>query len=133
MNNHQNSRALDLLDTLEERSGVTESSILLRFNLMAEDNKEQAETMLRDWSREEPSPRVLSILGDLEASEGRIDSAGVYYNRTLEMDPTFMPAVFGLAETYRMKRQFDLFFENINVFLAIITKCCHGISIWFPR
>jgi tetratricopeptide (TPR) repeat protein len=118
MNNHQNSRSLDLLDTLEERSGVTESSILLRFNLMAEDNKEQAETMLRDWSREEPSPRVLSILGDIEASEGRIDSAGVYYNRTLEMDPSFMPAVFGLAETYRMKRQFDLFFENINVFLA---------------
>ncbi len=118
MNTNQSGQALRLLDTLEDRSGVTESSILLRFNLLSEEDTEQAAAMLRACSLENPSPRILSVLGDIAAGEGKIDSAGVYYRKTLEMEPTFMPAVFGLAEMYRMKRQFDLYFENINVFLA---------------
>lgn len=118
MNNRQNKEALDWLDTLEHRSGVTESVLLLRFNLLAEDDKAAAESLLRMYAKEYPSARILSVLGDVEASAGNIDSAGVYYRKTLELDPSFIPAVFGLAETHRLKRQFDLFFENINVFLA---------------
>lgn len=118
MNNGQNKEALDLLDTLEKRNGLTESVMLLRFNLLAEEDTERAEALLRSYAKEYPSARIMSILGDIEASAGRIDSAGTYYRKTLEMDPSFIPAVFGLAETYRLKRQFDLFFENINVFLA---------------
>lgn len=118
MNNHKTDRALGLLDTLEDRDGVSESSLLLRFNLLMESDREAAVKMLHDHARNNPTPRVLSISGDLEAGNGQTDQANDYYQRALEMDPIFMPAVFGLAETYRMKRQFDLYFENINVFLA---------------
>jgi len=118
MNGRKTDKALKLLDTLEAREGVTESGLLLRFNLMMETDKEAAQTLLRAYADHTPSPRVLSVLGDLAGGDGEIDKAGDYYRRALEADPAFMPAIFGIAETYRMKRQFDLFFENINIFLA---------------
>ncbi|HPV87707.1 MAG TPA: tetratricopeptide repeat protein [Bacteroidales bacterium] len=118
MNGKKTARALELLDTLEGMDGVHESSLLLRFNLLMQNDREEAVKMLNDHAVDNSTPRVLSILGDLEAEEDRIDKANEYYQRALEIDPIFMPAVFGLAETYRMRRQFDLYFENINVFLA---------------
>ncbi|HOO42308.1 MAG TPA: tetratricopeptide repeat protein [Bacteroidales bacterium] len=111
-------KALELLDTLENREGVTESGLLLRFNILMENDKEAAVALLSDYVQNNPTTRVLSIMGDVLAGDGEIDKASEYYQSALQADPTFMPAVFGLAETYRLKRQFDLYFENINVFLA---------------
>lgn len=113
-----------MLDTLEKRNGLTESVMLLRFNLLAEEDTERAEALLRSYAKDYPSARIMSILGDIEASAGRIDSAGTYYRKTLEMDPSFIPAVFGLAETYRLKRQFDLFLRTSMCFLPIPTLTC---------
>ena len=117
-NSHQTDKALELLDTLESREGVTESGVLLRFNLTVDRDKEAARTLLREYADHTPTTRVLSILGDLEASDGEMEKAGEYYQKALESDPAFMPAVFGMAEVHRMKRQFDLYFQNINIFLA---------------
>ncbi|MDD3943757.1 MAG: tetratricopeptide repeat protein [Bacteroidales bacterium] len=118
MTNGRSDRALALLDTLEKRDGVSESSVMFRFNLLMEQDKEAAIQMLTEHARNNPSPRVLSIMGDVRAGEGEIDQAMAYYQSALEGDPTFMPAVFGLAETYRLKRQFDKYFEYMNLFLA---------------
>jgi len=109
---------LELLDTLEKKEGVTESGLLLRFNILVENDKEAAVALLSDYVQNNPTTRTLSIMGDVLAGEGEIEKASEYYQWALQADPTFMPAVFGLAETYRLKRQFDLYFENINVFLA---------------
>jgi len=118
MDGHNAEKALELLDTLEGREGVTESGVLLRFNLTIDRDKEAARTLLREYATHTPTPRVLCLLGDLEAGDGETEKAGEYYQKALESDPAFMPAVFGMAEVYRMKRQFDLYFQNINVFLA---------------
>ncbi len=118
MNGKNSAKALELLDTLEKREGVTESGLLLRFNILMENDKEAAVALLKQYAQDNPTTRILSIMGDVLAGDGEIEKASGYYQRALQADPTFMPAVFGLAETYRLKRQFDLYFENINVFLA---------------
>ena len=118
INDKQNPKALSLLDTLEQREGKTESGVLLRFNFIVKDQPEKAIELLKEYTAENPTPRVLCVMGDYYAGGNLIEEAMICYQRSLEMDPTFMPALFGEAEVYRMKRQFDLFFEHINPFLA---------------
>mgnify|MGYP001027401550 FL=1 len=118
MNSNNSAKALELLDTLEKREGVTESGLLLRFNILMNNDKEAAVALLSDYVQNNPTTRGLSLMGDVLAGDGEIEKAAEYYQRALQTDPSFMPAVFGLAETYRLKRQFDLYFENINAFLA---------------
>lgn len=118
VNSKNPKRALEILDILEEKEGKTEQSVLMRFNLMLEDNPQEAYAQLEAYTLQNPGARTLSIMGDYAAQRGQVDSALVAYQSALAIDPLFMPAVFGEAEAYRMRRQFDMFFERINPFLA---------------
>lgn len=115
---NQPQQALGVLDRVEAKEGQSEQSVLMRFNLNLENDPQGAYEALASYRERNASPTVLTLLGDYNATEGRVEDAQALYEQALTVDPTYIPAVFGQAEMFRMKRQFDLFFERINPFLA---------------
>lgn len=112
-------RTQELLELIETKDGQTEASVLMRFNLVVQEDTPKAFSILEDFLDSQPgSPNVMSVLADYYMGQGRLDEAQALYQQTLELDPSYMPAVFGEAEVYRMKRQLDMYFERINPFLA---------------
>ena len=95
MNGKNSAKALELLDTLEKREGVTESGLLLRFNILMENDKEAAVALLKQYAQDNPTTRILSIMGDVLAGDGEIETASEYYQRARQIH--FMPAA-GLAK-----------------------------------
>ena len=111
--------ALSTLDRLEQLRGADELTYNARYEILMRQNRlDEAETVVRRMDRDFPSARTSLILGDLSKSRYDDSTALKYYNRALEFSPDFAPAYFGLAEIYRMERNFYKFFKNINVFLA---------------
>lgn len=112
-------RTQALLELIEEKDGPTDASVLMRFNLLLATDRAKAVSILEDYVKtQQGSPDITGVLADYYMSEGRLDEALTLYRRALDADPSFMPAVFGEAEIYRMKRQLDKYFERINPFLA---------------
>ena len=79
---------------------------------------EEAEAAALKMDEEFPSARTALILGDLNKSRYNDSTALHYYKKALSLDPDFTPAYFGMAEVYRMERNFYYFFKNINIFLS---------------
>lgn len=118
-NSNQIDKALDALDRIEKLRGVNEATGNARYQLLTMQGKyDEAMEYLESFIKEYPSPRVAFVLGDLYKSKYNDTLALKYYNQSLAMDPQYTPAYFGLAEVYRMTRQLNLFFKNINIFLA---------------
>lgn len=115
----QNDKAIGVLDKIEEMRGMTEMTGNARYELLMMQNKyEEAEEVIRKLDEKYPSPRTSLIIGDLCKSKYDDSTALYYYNRALDMDPDYTPANFGIAETYRILRKYDLYFKNINRFLS---------------
>lgn len=111
--------ALETIDKIEQLRGINELTCNARYQILISQNRldEAEETALR-MDKEFPSARTALLLGDLYKSRYNDSTAMYYYKRALDLEPDFMPAYFGLAETYRMERNFYNFFKNINIFLA---------------
>lgn len=118
-NDRQIDKALETLDKIESLRGENEATGSARYELLNMQGKyDEAATFLEKFYKTYPSPRTAFVLGDIFKSK-YIDSTAIrYYNDALNMDPAYTPANFGLAEVYRIKRNFPLFFKNINVFLS---------------
>lgn len=111
--------ALAALDRLEQLRGSDELTYNARYEILVRQNRlDEAEEVVRKMDTDFPSARTALILGDLSKSRYEDSTALRYYNRALELNPDFVPAYFGLAEVYRMERNFYKFFKNINIFLA---------------
>ena len=111
-------KALLLLDDIEKFGGVSEATGFYRFNiLMMQGKREEAQPLIEELAQSYPSPRVLTLLGDLYAESGSDSLALVCYDGALAEDPGFIPAIFGQAEVYRLSQQYDLFFEKMNLFM----------------
>ena len=118
LNQREIDKVLLLLDDIEKFGGVSEATGFYRFNiLMMQGKREEAQPLLEELAQSYPSPRVLTLLGDLYAESGRDSLALAYYNNAVAEDPGFIPAVFGQAEVYRLTQQYDLFFEKMNLFM----------------
>lgn len=111
--------ALETLDKIELMRGSNELTCNARYQILAGQNRyEEAEAVALRMDEEFPSAHTALLLGDLNKSKYNDSTAKHYYERALDLDPDFIPAYFGLAETYRMERNFYYFFKNINIFLA---------------
>ncbi|MCL2728327.1 MAG: tetratricopeptide repeat protein [Bacteroidales bacterium] len=111
-------KALLLLDDIEKFGGVSEATGFYRFNiLMMQGKREEAQPLIEELAQSYPSPRVLTLLGDLYAESGSDSLALACYDGALLDDPGFIPAIFGQAEVYRLSQQYDLFFEKMSLFM----------------
>lgn len=111
--------ALETLDSLELLRGSDELTCNARYEILIRQNRyEEAEAAALKMDEEFPSARTALILGDLNKSRYNDSTALHYYKKALSLDPDFTPAYFGMAEVYRMERNFYYFFKNINIFLS---------------
>ena len=111
--------ALSTLDKLEQLRGSDELTYNARYEILMRQNRiDEAEAVVRKMDKDFPSARAALILGDMSKSRYDDSTAMYYYHRALEIDKDFAPAYFGLAEIYRMQRNFYKFFQSINAFLS---------------
>lgn len=115
----QYDKASLIIDEIEKIEGKNEGTVLTRFNILVYEGKaDDARNILSEYDKESPTPRTSAILGDLYMNNQNDSLGRKQYEKALSMDPSYSPARFGIAEYYRVKRQFDLYFENINPFLS---------------
>ncbi|HBY01267.1 MAG TPA: hypothetical protein DEG92_01780 [Rikenellaceae bacterium] len=111
--------ALSIIDDIERVSGKSEATGLTRYNIFIYQKKtEEAIAYLKEFDKEQPSPRTSTMLGDYYASIQKDTLAMEYYATALSLDPKYIPATFGIAESYRIRGQFDLYFEYMFPFMA---------------
>ena len=122
-------KALMTLDEIETVFGITESIAIYRFNLLRRmDRQEEAYASLEKYNREYSSPYVLSTLADYQISMYNDSTALAYYNEALDIAPDFSPALLGKAETLRMTRKYDEYFDALNSFLTLSDSPAAGKS-----
>ncbi len=115
----QFSKALDIINDIERTEGKTEGTVLTRFNILVFDGKkDEALKYLQEWDKTDGTPRSATIIGDYYATAQTDSVAYEYYMKALKADPAFIPASFGLAEVYRVRKQYDLYFERLYPFMS---------------
>ncbi len=111
-------KALGTLDEIETVFGMTESIAVYRFNLLRMLNRqEDAFQSLKDYNSEYSSPYVLTTLADYEMSMYNDSTALAYYDEALDLAPEYSPALLGKAETFRITRKYDDYFDVLNKFI----------------
>ncbi|OFY40510.1 MAG: hypothetical protein A2X18_11365 [Bacteroidetes bacterium GWF2_40_14] len=112
-------KAWKVLDQIEKVVGKNEATGLTRYNLLVYENKkEEAFKYLEEFDKEFGTPRTATLLGDIHSGRQKDTLALEYYSKALTMDPTYIPASFGMAEVFRIRSQFDLYFERAFPFMA---------------
>lgn len=112
-------KALDKLKEIETVLGITESVAIYRFNLLRMMNRqEDAYASLEAYNKEYSSPYVLSTLADYQMSMYNDSTALAYYNEALDIAPDYSPALLGKAETLRMTRKYDEYFDVLGTLMS---------------
>ncbi|MEN6617994.1 MAG: tetratricopeptide repeat protein [Rikenellaceae bacterium] len=112
-------KARKVVDDVERYVGKNEATGLTRYNLLVYENKKQeAFDYLIEFDKEYSTPRTATLLGDYYSGKQKDTIALDYYRKAFTLDPTYVPASFGMAEIFRTRGQFDLYFEKIFPFLA---------------
>lgn len=112
-------KALDTLKEIETVFGMTESIAVYRFNLLRMlDRQEEAFKSLEEFNKDYSSPFILSTLADYEMSMYNDSTALAYYNEALELAPDYSPALLGKAETLRITRKYDEYFDILDEYIA---------------
>jgi tetratricopeptide (TPR) repeat protein len=118
-NNKQTDKAREIVDDIEHYLGKSEASGLTRYNLMIYENRQQeAFEFLKEFDKEWGTPRTATLIGDYYSGKQNDTLAMKYYSKALAMEPSYMPAIFGQAEIYRIRGQYDLYFRNMYLFMA---------------
>ena len=105
-------KALDTIAEIEEVIGVTESLAMYRFNILRYlERNEEAYESLKKYNSRYSSPYVLSTLADYEMSMYNDSTALAYYDEALSLASDYAPALLGKAETYRVTRRYDEYFD----------------------
>lgn len=112
-------KALDTLEEIQTVFGMTESIAMYRFNLLRMLNKpEEAFASLEEYNKEYSSPYVLSTLADYQMSMYNDSTALAYYDEALDLAPDYAPALLGKAETLRLTRQYNEYFDILRRYVT---------------
>ena len=128
-------KALETLDEIETVFGDTESIAVYRFNLLRMMNRvEEAYASLEEYNRKYSSPYILSTLADYQISMYNDSTALAYYNEALDIAPDYSPALLGKAETLRMTRKYDEYFNVLDAFIStsdspVAGKCDYMLAV----
>ena len=111
-------KALDTIAEIEEVIGVTESLAMYRFNILRYlERNEEAYESLKKYNSRYSSPYVLSTLADYEMSMYNDSTALAYYDEALNLASDYAPALLGKAETYRVTRRYDEYFDVLYKYI----------------
>ncbi len=109
----------EIIDKIEKISGKSEDIAMTRFNLFRmEQNWEGALKYLVDFDKELQSAKIETLIADMYADRYRDTLAVNYYNKALALESQYAPAMYGRAEVYRMKGDYEKFFRDILPFFA---------------
>ena len=128
-------KALETLEEIETVFGDTESIAVYRFNLLRMMNRvEEAYASLEEYNRKYSSPYILSTLADYQISMYNDSTALAYYNEALDIAPDYSPALLGKAETLRMTRKYDEYFNVLDAFIStsdspVAGKCDYMLAV----
>lgn len=112
-------KALATLKEIETVFGMTESIAMYRFNLLRMlGRQEDAFKSLEDYNREFSSPYVLTTLADYQMSMYNDSTALAYYDEALDLAPDYAPALVGKAETLRLTRKYDEYFDILGRYVS---------------
>ena len=112
-------KALDVITEIETVFGMTETIAIYRFNLLLQlQRPEQAYSSLEEYNRKYSSPYVLSVLADQSLQEFKDSTALKYYDEALELDPDYTPAILGKAETMRITRRYNEYFDLLSGYVS---------------
>lgn len=112
-------KALETINQVETVFGVTENLVMYRFNLLRRMGRhEEAFESLEKFNEEYSSPYVLTTLADWQMSMYNDSTAIAYYDEALELAPGYAPALLGKAETYRLTRMYDDYFDVMDTFVS---------------
>lgn len=113
------SNAINTLNSIEELSGKSDGTVLTKYRIYLQLQKqEEALEELKKYSEEYSSPQVLAMLGDHELGLSRDSVALNYYREALSLDSSYSPAMLGIAEYYRLNRNFPEFFEQLETIIS---------------
>lgn len=111
-------KAIETLDEIETVFGMTESIAVFRFSLLQQAGKqEEAIASLENYNKEYSSPYVLTTLADYQMSMYNDSTALAYYDEALDIASDYAPALLGKAETLRMTRKYDGYFDVLRKFI----------------
>jgi len=112
-------KALATLKEIETVFGMTESIAVYRFNLLRMlDRQEEAYASLEQYNEEYSSPYVLSTLADYQMSMYNDSTALKYYDEALDLAPDYAPALLGKAETLRLTRKYEEYFDVLGKYVT---------------
>ena len=112
-------KALETLDQIERIVGRDESTAMARYDiLLHQDKGEEAFALLKETAEDSPSPQTLTMMGDVIMGNGADSLAMTYYDKALELDSEYAPAIIGKSEVYRMRRSYDGFFDCLDHFVT---------------
>lgn len=115
----QDEKALETLKQIETVFGVSDMTVLARFDLLRKLGREdEGYRCLEDFNKEYSSVQVLSLLGDRQLSMYNDSLALALYNEALDIDSSFAPALLGKAETYRITRNYGKYFGTLRDFVS---------------
>lgn len=112
-------KVIHTLDRLEQLDGKSEQISMEKFRMyLAMDNREQAFTEIEKLAEEYPyDMRYLTIMGDVYLDNGKADEAYATYQRVLQTEPGYAPAMLSLASYYEKQGQDSLYKVQLNSLL----------------
>ena len=115
----QYDKALDAIDKLESKVGPNDALATIRTDMLLSQNKPQeAYDYMLKYFQQNRSPRAACFLAQYNAANFNNQEALLFYDAALEINPFDTEARYGKAHVHRALGQYDLYFENINPFLA---------------
>ena len=111
-------KALETIDQIETVFGSSDMTALAKFDILRNLGREdEGYEYLEDFNSKYSSVQVLSILGDRQLSMYNDSLALSLYNEALDLEPSYAPALLGRAETFRITRNYDRYFQELYGFM----------------
>ncbi|MBP5218055.1 MAG: tetratricopeptide repeat protein, partial [Bacteroidales bacterium] len=119
LKHNQYDKALSTMDQIEAVFGKNEQVTSTRYDILLRQNKpDEALKALEDYNKDYSSPFVLTKLGDHSMAEDKDTAALGYYQEALDLQSGYMPALLGVSEVYRMRRDYPSFFSSLDRFIS---------------
>ena len=112
-------QVIHTLNRLEQLDGKSEQISMEKFRMyLAMDDAEQAFTEIENLAKEYPyDMRYLTILGDVYMENGKTEEAYDTYQKVLQTEPEYAPALLSLASYYEKQGQDSLYRAQLNSLL----------------
>ena len=123
--------ALEMVKTVERLTGENDQTVTTRYNILRQLGRDaDAAAALEDYTLYDQSAPILSMLGDFYMGDEKDSLALVSYQRALEADPGYIPALLGKSEVYRQRGDNDEYFQVMGEFMEspsvpVSSKCMY--------